>query len=247
MADRVRIEPTQKRVRAFLGGTAVADSTRVRLVWEKPYYPTYYFPVDDVRMDLLAANGETVRSPSRGDGHLHDVKVDGHEAIGAARTHPDSPVEELRSLVTFDWQAMSSWFEEDEQVYVHARDPYSRVDIVPSRRRVRVEVDGVTVADSTAARFLFETGLPARYYLPKTDVRMEYLTPTDLETECPYKGTARYYSVDVGHGTHENLVWWYPFPTLESAAIAGLVCFYNEKVDLFLDEEPVERPTTHFG
>ena len=247
MSDRVRIEPSQKRVRAYLGGRVVADSTAARLVWEKPYYPTYYFPTADVDMDLLIATGETTRSPSRGPGHLYTVKVNGTEAQDAARIHAESPVEELRELVTFDWAAMDAWFEEDEQVYVHARDPYTRVDILSSSRAVRVEIDGETVAETTNAKFLFETGLPVRYYIPKTDVRMDLLTATELHTECPYKGVASYYSVTVGDTDHENVVWWYPFPTAESAEVASLVSFYNEKVDIFVDGEPEERPKTVFS
>lgn len=150
MSDRVRIEPSQKRVRVSPGGRAVADSTSVRLVWETPYYPTDYFPTGDVDMDLLIAIGETTRSPSRGPGHLCTVKVNGAEAAGAARIHSESPVEELPDLVTLDWAAMDSWFEEDEQVYVHARDPYTRVDILSSSRAVRVESESNAPRPSSA-------------------------------------------------------------------------------------------------
>ena len=247
MGTRVRIEPGQKRVRTYYGGALVADSSAVRLVWDKPYYPTYYFPTSDVRMELLVANGDTTRSPSRGDGHLFNVSVNGSVAASAARTHRDSPVDELRDLVAFDWASMDSWFEEDEQVYVHARDPFTRIDVLASSRPVKIEIDGTVVAASTSARFLFETGLPTRYYLPKTDIRMDLLTSTDLHTECPYKGVASYYSVDTGTNTYENIAWWYPFPVAESAEIAGLVSFYNEKVDIFVDGEPVGRPKTQFS
>ena len=247
MSSRVQIEPSQKRIRTYLGGALIADSSAVQLVWDIPYYPTYYFPTSDVRMEFLTATGETIRSPSRGDGHLFDITAGGSVASGAARIHRDSPVEQLQDLVAFDWAAMESWFEEDEQVYVHAKDPFKRIDVLASSRPVKIEIDGVVVAASTSARFLFETSLPTRYYLPKTDIRMELLTSTDLQTECPYKGEAGYYSVDTGRGTHENIAWWYPFPTAESAKIAGMVAFYNEKVDIFLDGQPLVRPHTHFS
>jgi uncharacterized protein (DUF427 family) len=107
-----------------------------------------------------------------------------------------------------------------------------------------VEVDGVTVADSRQPRLLFETGLPTRYYVPKTDVRMDLLTSTDHSTHCPYKGTAEYFSVTVGDATHENLVWWYRHPTIESARIAGYVCFFNEHVDTYVDGALQPRPKT---
>jgi uncharacterized protein (DUF427 family) len=142
---------------------------------------------------------------------------------------------------------MDHWFEEDEEVFVHARDPYTRIDILPSSRRVRVEIDGVTVADTTHASFLYETGLPTRYYLPKTDVRMDLLTPTDTVTMCPYKGDARYWSVTVDGQTHENVVWGYDAPLPESQKVVGLVSFYNEKVDVYVDEEPEIQPKTKFS
>jgi uncharacterized protein (DUF427 family) len=145
------------------------------------------------------------------------------------------------------WNTTDHWYEEDEEVFVHARDPYTRIDILPSSRRVRIEVDGVTVGDTTKGRFLFESGLPARYYLPKADVRMDLLTPTDKVTACPYKGTARYWSVTTGDTVHPDLVWGYDDPLPESERIAGMVCFYNEKVDIFLDEVLQERPKTKFS
>lgn len=251
MADkkrrRIRLERGNKKIRTYLGGELVAETTSPLLVWEKPYYPVYYFPESDVRLDLFTATGEVTRSPSRGDATLYTVATKSKKAEAAAYRHLDSPVEELRDHVAFKWEAMDSWFEEDEQVYVHARDPYTRVDILPSSRHVEVVIDGVKVADSRSARFLFETGLPTRYYLPKTDVRMDLLDPTDLRTECPYKGVAGYFDAVVNGQRHENVVWWYPFPTAESARIAGYVSFYNEKLDIYVDGVLEERPDTVFS
>lgn len=229
----------------MLGGQWVADSVKPLLVWEKPYYPTYYFPASDVNTDLLVETGEVVRSPSRGEATQFVVKVNGSE--GAAYAYLDPKIPELADHYGFIWSTMDHWFEEDEEVYVHARDPYTRVDIMQSSRRVRVEIDGVTVADSTNASFLFETNLPTRYYFPKTDVRLDMLTPTDTATHCPYKGTARYWSADVNGQTYEDIVWAYDYPVPESQKIAGLVSFYNEKVDIYVDEEPIGRPKTKFS
>lgn len=244
---RVRVEDGPKRVRVLFAGTYIADTTNVKLVWEHPYYPAYYIPLADVREDLLKDTGTTDHSPSRGDAAVHDLIVDGRQAEHAALVYRDADIDELVGMVRFDWGAMDAWFEEDEQVYVHPRDPYKRVDILASSRHVRVEVDGVTVAESSQPRLLFETGLPTRYYLPKTAVRMDLLTPTDHATHCPYKGTAEYYSLTVNGTTYDNAVWWYRHPTLESADIAGYVCFYNERVDLYVDGELLERPRTPFS
>ena len=242
----IRIEEGRKRVRAYHGGHLVADTARPVLVWEWPYYPAYYFPAADVRAELVPA-GETEHSPSRGDAEILHVKTAAGTAERAALRYPDSPLPALRGLVRLDWAAMSEWFEEDEPVYVHPRDPYKRVDILASSRHVRVELDGVTVADSRQPRILFETGLPPRYYLPLTDVRMDLLRPSATSSHCPYKGTAGYWSVDTGQAVHEDIVWIYRAPLPESQKIAGLACFYNEKVDLFIDGGPQERPRTHFS
>ena len=216
-------------------------------MWERPNYPTYYFPLADVRRDLLHANGETRRSPSRGDAHLYDLRVGDRVATSAAYRHFDSAIAELRDLVTFTWSAMDHWFEEDEEVYVHPRNPYTRIDVLPSSRVVRVEVDGVVVAESDHPTLLFETGLPTRYYFAKTDVRLELLVATDARSACPYKGTARYWSVVTGDTVHENFAWAYDYPLPESIRIAGLICFYNERVDLFVDGERQERPHSPFS
>jgi uncharacterized protein (DUF427 family) len=244
---RVRIEPGAKRVRAYLGGDVIADTTSPMLVWEAPYYPTYYIPVADVRTELLEAESEVAHSPSRGDGSTYTVRAGGKEAHGAAVRYEDSPIEELRDLIRLEWDAMDAWFEEDEEVFTHPRDPYKRVDILPSSRHVRIEVDGVTIAESTSPRLLFETGLPPRYYLPKTHVRMDLLVPTDSESHCPYKGQAEWWSVRANGSVHEDLAWSYRMPLPESQKIAGLVAFYNEKVDIYVDGVLQERPHTKFS
>ena len=242
----VRIEPGAKRVRAYLAGRLVADTTRPVLVWEKPYYPAYYLPLADIAAELVPT-GKTEHSPSRGEAEVFDVRVDGATAQAAARRYPGSPLEKLRDLVQLDWGAMDEWLEEDEPVYTHPRDPYTRVDILASSRHVRVELDGVTVADSTHPRILFETNLPPRYYVPLSDVRMDLLRPSDTQSSCPYKGTASYWSVDTGRGLHRDIVWIYRTPLPESQKVAGLACFYNEKADIYLDGELQQRPRTIFS
>jgi uncharacterized protein (DUF427 family) len=196
-------------VRAYLAGEVVADTIHPRLVWEVPQYPAYYFPAEDVRTDLLVATSTVTHSPSRGDAAHFTIKVRDREAVDAALRYSDSRIEELRGLIRLDWDAMDGWFEEDEQVYTHPRDPYTRVDIVATSRRVRVELGGTVLAESTNARLLLETGLPARWYIPKTDVRMDLLVPTDAATHCPYKGQAEYWSVRVDDRLVEDLAWSY--------------------------------------
>ncbi|MDQ6617757.1 MAG: DUF427 domain-containing protein [Actinomycetota bacterium] len=245
-AGRVRVEQSAKRVRAYLAGEVVADTIAPFLVWEIPYFPTYYFPRADVRATLVPA-GPGPRSPSRGESELFDVKVAEATAPGAALCYPASPIHDLRDAVRLEWTAMGEWLEEDEPVYTHPRDPYHRVDILASGRHVEVSVDGVTVADSHQPRILFETGLPPRYYLPLTDIRLARLRPSDTVTHCPYKGAASYWSLEVGGTVYPDLAWIYRAPLPESQKIAGLACFYNEKVDLRVDGAAQDRPRTHFS
>ncbi len=247
MSSRVKIEPGAKRIRVYLGGELIADSSTVKLVWEKPYYPTYYFPEAAVRTELLTATEHTKRSPRRGEARFFDVKGGNQTAENGAYHHPESPATELIGHIAFVWDAMDAWFEEDEEVFVHARDPYTRVDVLPSSRHVRVEIDGTTVADSHHPRLLLETGLPIRYYLPKTDVRLDLLVPTSTQTHCPYKGTAQYWSVEVDGETHRDIVWGYRTPVEESMRVAGLVSFYNEKVDIYVDGALQDRSKTVFS
>jgi uncharacterized protein (DUF427 family) len=231
---RVRLEHGAKRVRAYLGGELVADTTHPLLVWEKPYYPTYYFPAADVRAELRA-DGGVAHSPSRGDGITFSVRAGDSEAAGAAIRYEESPFEELRAAIRLDWAAMDAWFEEDEQVFTHPRDPYTRVDILPSSRHVRIEVEGVTIAETSKPTLLFETNLPVRYYLPKTHIRMDLLSPSESTSHCPYKGDAEYWSFALGDSVKADVAWSYRTPLPESQKIAGLISFYPERVELYVD------------
>ena len=242
-----QVEPVPRRVRAVLAGTTVVDTTRARYVWEWPPYPQYYVPLADVRPGVLV-DEQRSRRVGRGTAHRHGVRVGETSRPDAADVDREDAVEGVAGTVRFDWAAMDAWFEEDEQVFVHPRNPYARVDAVRSSRTVRVELDGVALAESTSPVMVFETGLPTRYYLPRTAVRFEHLVPSGTVTACPYKGTtSSWWSVRVGDRTHPDLAWCYDFPTREVLPIAGLVAFFNEKVDHVLDGEPLERPTTPFS
>ena len=122
---RVRVERGTKRVRAYLAGEVVADTIAPWLVWEVPYYPAYYFPQDDVRAELLDEGHEASHSPSRGDAAVRTVVAGAGRSAGSAHVYEDSPIEEIRGTVRLEWDAMEAWFEEDEEVYTHPRDPYT--------------------------------------------------------------------------------------------------------------------------
>jgi uncharacterized protein (DUF427 family) len=241
------VEPVPRRIRAFLGGEQVLDTTRARYVWELPYYPQYYIPVDDVRRELLAGQGHSQQT-RRGTAEVHDLRAGSEHRPDAARLYTSSPIDGVAGTVRFEWDALDAWFEEDEQVFVHPRSPYVRVDALRSARTVRVELDGTVLAESAAPVMVFETGLPTRYYLDRTAVRFEHLVPSGTVTACPYKGTTSgYWSISAGETVQADLAWAYDFPTRQLLPITGMIAFYNEKVDTFLDGRLLERPQTHFS
>jgi uncharacterized protein (DUF427 family) len=241
------VEPSPRRVRALLGGATVFDTTRALYVWEWPHYPQYYIPLADVDPAVLV-DEDRVEHLRRGTARRHGLRVGEIARAGVAHVYGDDAAEGLAGTVRFDWDALDAWFEEDEEVFVHPRNPYTRVDAVRSSRHVRIELDGLVLADSLAPVMVFETGLPTRYYLDRTTVRFEHLRPTDTVTACPYKGkTSGYWSVVAGDAVHTDLAWAYDFPTRQLSPIAGLIAFYNERVDVVLDGVLLPRPKTHFS
>ncbi|KAL0060173.1 hypothetical protein AAF712_013020 [Marasmius tenuissimus] len=233
------VEPCLKRVRALFGGTFIVDSRKAKLVWEHPRFPYIYFPKEEVPQKYLKSRS--------GDKNTFDVVVGSRKAEGAVKVFEGDS--KLSGLLKIEFWAMDGWFEEDEQIFVHPKDPYKRVDVLQSSRHVRVEVNGVEVANTHRPRFLYETGLPIRTYIPKTDCRLDLLVPSDLTTQCPYKGIANYYHVQTSPDKTptKNIVWWYRNPSLECAAINGFAAFYDEKVDVWVDGEKQTRPQTHFA
>lgn len=241
---RIDFLPCSKRVRALFNGTAVVDSTQVRLMRETGQQPVYYFPRGDVRMDLLEPSPHRSFCPFKGEAAYWTLGAGGRRAENAVWGYPDPFAEsaELADYLAFYWDRMDQWVEEDEEVFVHARDPFTRLDVLDSHRPLRVVVGGKTVAQTTRARFLFETGLPPRHYIPEDDVRMDLLVPSETRTACPYKGTASYYSLRLDGKTHEDLAWTYREPLPETARLKGYLCFFSEKVDaILLDSEALPK------
>ena len=242
-----RVEPSPRWVRVRAGGVEVATSRRALLLaWYGPgRLPTYCFPAEDVRTDLLRASTAPPSSPAP---FLVDHDVAAGDVLvraGARRfENPPSPLEALDGHWTFQWDSGLSWFEEALEVHVHARDPSKRVDVLPSERHVRVELHGEVLAESRRPHALFETSLPTRWYFPVEDIRQELLVPSDTVTRCPYKGTAAYWSAGIGDALYPDVAWTYREPVPECPRIAGLVAFFNERVDLIIDGVREPRPRT---
>lgn len=214
------VAPVPRRLRATLGNELVFDTTRALYVWDKPYYPSYYVPLEDVNGDF-------------------------GEREFARQAPADGPA---AGTVNFEWSALDAWYEEDEQVFVHARNPYARVDALRSSRQVRVELDGVVLAEAGAVVIVFETGLPPRHYFERTAVNFEHLEPSERVTECPYKGrTSEWWSARTPAGEHPDLAWSYDFPVRQLLPIAGLVAFFDEHVDTYVDGTLAPRPVTPFS
>lgn len=246
----IRFEPSPRRVRVRCNGETIADSTRAHLLFETRHLPVYYFPREDVRLDLMLPSDHHSFCPYKGTASYWTLRVGDRLSENAMWGYPD-PFDEVAAIgnfVAFYWDRVDHWYEEDEEIFVHPRDPYKRVDVVASSRRVQVILGGETVADTRRARFLFETGLPTRYYIPPEDVRTELLLPVEKTTACPYKGAARYWSVRLAGRVFPEIVWGYPDPIAECPKIKGLLAFYNENVEAILIDGTAEaRPVTRWS
>lgn len=233
--------PSPKRVRVVLGGQVIADSRNARLLRRERRPPLYYLPAEDVAGGILSPSGRVETFQGEGKARYYHVRVGATERLdGAWRIETPAPGHDyLSGYVAFDWYSVDGWFEEELEIFVHPRDPRKRIDIAPSASEIEVVVDGTTVAHSRRPMLLFETGLPVRYYLPKLDCRLDLLEPSHAMTYCPYKGEARYYSLTFGDRSEKDIAWYYRFPTLEASAIATMLAFYQERVDVFADGQPV--------
>ena len=244
---RVDMEVSPRQIRVVHGGQELAKTTRALVVRETAHISVYYFPQADVRMDLLTRTDHSTHCPFKGDAAYWTIKSGDQVAENAVWGYLD-PFDEVLGLkdhVAFYWNKMDAWFEEDEEIFVHARDPYKRIDAIPSKREVKIVVGGEIVAQSTSAHFLFETGLPTRYYLPQADVRTDLLTLSETSTGCPYKGIAAYHNVKLGYQIYDDLVWYYPDPIAECPKVKDLLCFFNERVDaIYVDGELVPNVKT---
>ena len=230
---KVRFEQSAKRIRVVVDDVTIADSVHPGLMFETGVRPVYYFPREAVRMDLLDPTAHHTHCPYKGDASYWTIRAGGVPRENAVWSYQDPlpAMAAIEGFLAFYWNRVDHWLEEDEEIFGHARDPYTRVDVRPSSRRVRVIFNGLAVAETTRGRFLFETGHPTRYYIPPADVRMDLLTPTERHTICPYKGTASYWTMTVGDRTAEDAVWSYPDPLDDCPRIKGLLCFYPDKVD----------------
>ncbi|QGK71711.1 DUF427 domain-containing protein [Allosaccharopolyspora coralli] len=229
-------EDHPRRIRAVLDGETVLDSTDAKVLHESNLPPQLYVPRQDVRTELLEPTETRTHCPFKGDATYESVRAGERLAEDAVWRYP-TPVadaEWLDGYVAVYWSAMDAWFDEDEKVRA-LRDPYHRVDAVRTSRRVRVEAGPVEVADTRQAVVVSETGLPNRYYVPRSDVRTELLTPSETRTFCPYKGEAVYYSVTTDGVELTDAAWEYPYPDPSVGALADHLCFLADDLHTHID------------
>jgi len=230
-------ESTPRRVTGLFNSVYVFDTTRAQYVWEVPNYPQFYIPIEDFSPNAKLLTRAAVQGTGAG-AYWAELTV------GSSKTQSviDFRKGPLAGLVKVVFGALDQWFEEETPIYVHPKDPYKRISVLPSSRHFRIEMEGVTLAETSAAIILLETSLPPRYYMPPTCINWSCLRKSTLETGCPYKGKANYYDVTVKGKEYKDIVWWYQYPTMESAQIAGHLCFYNEMVDVYIDGVKEEVP-----
>lgn len=230
-AHKLLLHPFPRRVRAEAAGRTVLDTRRGSLLHESNLLPVLYVPDEDLDHSVLVPSSHTTHCPFKGDATYRSLQVGPDVRENAVWTYPEpvTTASWLHGLSALYWGAADAWYDEDEQVFAHLTDPFTRVDVRPTHRHVVVAhtaPDGLrtVLAESDAPVVLSETGLPNRWYLRPGDVRVP-LTGSDTRTRCPYKGEAHYRSAELPPSvTLADAFWTYPEPLPESARIAGLLC-----------------------
>jgi len=235
---RLYFEDYPRRVRALVGSHSVLDSTRGKLLFETGIPPVYYLPLADLDQDCLEGSDHTTHCPFKGDASYFHLKVGDRIAEDAVWHYPDplGPAAWLEGFCALYPHAADVWLHEDEPVRGHLRDPYHRVDVLESSRKVTVRAAGVAIAESDRPKMLFETGLAPRPYLLRADVLPGILSRAEETTHCPYKGEASYWNVDTGGGrVIEAGAFSYEAPLTDALAIAGHLAFEGDDVEVTID------------
>lgn len=231
--NKILFSPFPRRVRALFSDEVVVDTDAGMLLHESGLLPALYVPVVDVNTDVLSKTDHSTHCPYKGDASYWSITVGDRTSQNAVWGY-ERPLENaafIEGYMALYWNRVDQWFDEDEQVFGHLCDPYHRVDIRPTSRSVTVKIDGITVAETTQAMVLSETGLANRYYIPEADVQADLFEDSETVTHCPYKGSTIYHSLLVSdHAT--DVAWTYPEPFDESLRIAGHWSFDGESVEI---------------
>lgn len=236
-AHRLLFDPFPRRVRALFGGETVLDTRRGMLLHESNILPQLYVPTDDMNTDLLEATDHHTHCPFKGDASYWTLRAGDAVRENAvwAYLEPNQDASWLKGYSAMYFDAPDAWFDEDEQVYGHLRDPYHRVDVRETSQLVRVLVGDEVIAETRHAGLLSETGLPNRYYVPLGDVRADVLRPSATHTHCPYKGEATYHDVELDGRRISDAAFSYPEPFVDALPVKGYLCFWGDEVVIEVD------------
>lgn len=227
------LELSPKHVRAEVAGTTLAHSERPCLLHQPGTPATWWFPREDVRTELFEDVGRREQHPLFGSVEVLDLRVGSRREPDFARRHPQVPA--MQGLLGLDWRRIDRLYEEDELVAPEPIDPYHRIDVRDSSRRLRISIDEIVLAESDRPRLLFETTARPRFYLTAEELRTERLEPSTLRTSCQYKGEAHYFHVRLGDRLVEDLVWQYPAPREDGRRIAGRYAIRHERCHTEID------------
>jgi uncharacterized protein (DUF427 family) len=238
-AHRLFFEAHPRRIRVVLAGQTVLDTIRGSLLHESNLLPVLYAPLEDFDRALFVDSDHRTHCPFKGDATHWSLRVGERVAENAVWSY-ETPLDAaswLAGHAALYWGRADEWWEEDDRVLGHLRDPYARVDVHASARRVEVRLGDEVVAASDAPRLLFETNLPIRPYIRREEVTGGELVPSEKRTICPYKGQATYWSLRVGDRLVEDAAWSYEAADLLSDGpdIAGRVCFDHSELEVALD------------
>ncbi|MCW2984271.1 MAG: hypothetical protein JWR63_1841 [Conexibacter sp.] len=229
---RLLATPLPRRIRAELGGEVVLDTEGAIFVHETGLKPALYVPLADVRDGALERTDHTTHCPFKGDASYRTITVGDGVAENALWVY-DAPLQDaawLEGYAGVYLDRLDRWYDEDEEV-LGFPDPYHRVDVRRTSRRVEVRAQGELVVVSERALLLAETALANRFYVPREDVSAKLHGPTDTTSWCPYKGTATYWNLELADGTVlTDAVWSYETPYPESQPVQGLVSFWGDDV-----------------
>jgi len=235
------LEKTPKRIRGLLAGETIIDTREAMLLHETGEFIQWYVPIRDVRQDALEPSGRRESDAPKGEKLYYGVRVGHRFEADAAWSHPNPPEgpSALSDLVAFDFDRLDAWFEEDEEIFGHPRDPYHRFDCRRTSEPVEVRVGGETIAETRRAIILFETSGVPRYYIPMDDVKAAALSPSETHTICPYKGDAAYYNVRGGEVIVSDGAWTLPNPFGEAIVVLGHLSFWGDNTEIYADGRQV--------
>ena len=226
-------ESFPKRFRVQIGSAIVADSRHAHLLHEQGHLPRVYLPRQDVLLDRLVKSDHRSHCPWKGEARYWSAL--GAQNIAWSYEQPIEGAPPFGDHVSFDLDRVDAWYEEDEKGYAHPRDPYHRVDVCRTSRRVVIRCGGIVLAEAEQPAMLFETALAPRFYLPPDAVQMARFEKSDTVSPCPYKGPGQHWHLVLDDLRIEDAAWTLSGPIGDATAISDWWSFYTDKLEVEVD------------